>query len=104
DLGRVIAAGVQRVTAEDSQHASPAAAQQAVLLDRLDHVLAATRLEATVLAEQGTDPELVAPDEQDERTLRQSAHPNEATSGGHGRFNLDFRRSTSLGMRIARSA
>lgn len=56
---RVDAALAKRLAAQQSESAEQAAAQHAVALDRLAHVIRAGRMEPAMLPEQGADPALV---------------------------------------------
>ena len=52
-------AGVEWVTPEDPQHAFPSPPKRTVFFDRLNEVIAAGRMEATVPAKERADEQLI---------------------------------------------
>ena len=78
DLRRVVPARVKRVAPEDSPRSLPGTDDRAVFLDRLNEVVAARRLEATMFAQERTDPELIESNAADQKQTGQLEDDSES--------------------------
>ena len=70
-LRRVVATGMEWVTAGDALETTPAAANGAILFHRLDKIGAARGLKAAIAADQRAECPLVSADGRDEQRARQ---------------------------------
>src|SRR3546814_4342793 len=64
----VVPAGIQRVATRDAPRREPAAAQWTVRADGVDRIVRAAGIETAARPEQWTDQDLVAADEDDDRS------------------------------------
>ncbi len=83
--GRIVAAGVPRVAAEDATNRTPRAADRAVLANHFDGVLAARRGESATGRNHRTDRDLIEPDQFDQNPGEKASNHEDDSSSAAAR-------------------
>ena len=93
-LGRIVAAGVEWMTAQDAAHAAPGSADRPVFVHGFDEERAARGRVAAVRSQPGADQQLIAADSQHEESAGHQVHK----TGGmfHPRVPFSLRQARSI--------